>query len=1532
MASARRTPNNPTVRTYGGGTRQFTSLSTWEALTDNDLVTAQAGEILDCYADAASFDDRGALNGSTSDSTYYRLIRAAAGNGHNGTAGTGVTFNSTNGGASIIGLAESYAAAEDLVLTLTINSGGDLFCLSMATTGTNQRAVGCLAVNSTNSGAGTPSGFNLGRADTVAALCLARNNAGNGFAFAPGAGNSVTCYNCTAYKNTLVGFTITNGTITLRNCLAATNTGGDFAGSAGGSSTNNLATDTTAPGTRSVQSGVPAFVSAADNDVRLSTADVAAQNLGVALTADATFAFTDSIADGIMGGGAPGKPFGTWDIGFHEPAPTYPVGRIPLGASQSKTAIAAWSAQSNALVCAGETLLVGIAFDNATITSVSFGTQTLTSAREASNTAGAVVALWQLISATSDTTSINITWTGTVTAKAMFATVLRGVTSLGTARNTTSGGVATISTGSTTATTVAAGFIQALVAEEGANSANAVSWLQDITNSGQVQATSGGGAAGNMTIHEGWAYQTAKATRSAKLSSFTTADAAAVLAIYYASGAATVRPAPTSAAWTVPAPVMTLHAGIRRIPLGVSHNKTATSLWSALNNVRVCAGQMLLVGVTYDQSGGQYLSGVSFGSYALANALGFAGGDGVQADLWYLSETTISATSGVAINFSEDVTAAAMVGVAVPGIAPPTLTTGVAGAAATVLVAEIGAATSAPAFLWALAGTEAEGSAVAGVWSDTVSLPGLIDGTSGGAGDTNITLHEGYAVLRADHPSATAQFGQFSAADAVLVFAYFPQAGGAQTASPTAVSGLWATGTPAVSRGTVTMRPPAGSALWAPGTPIVRTQVAVTPAAGSALWAAGTPVVSRGTLQLAPAAGSALWALGTPAVTNVQAGATQVSAVAVSARWSVQTPQVRAINTLAPAAGSALWAAGAPAVRTGTRTLATTAQSALWTAGAPLVRGQNTLQPAAGSALWALDTPVVRRGAVTATPGAGSALWQAGTPRVQAFYQAAPGATSALWATGTPTVRRGALTVTPTAVSALWQAGSPLVQRGGVQAALPQAVSALLQPGTPTVQRGALTVRPAAVSALWAPGTPRARAIYVAAPIAGSALWTAGTPSVSRGAVPVTPAAVSALWAVGMPQILGRYQTAPAAVSALWTVGTPTVRRGTVTAHPAAVSALWTAGAPLVLQGGVQVVFPTAASALWQAGTPSIQQGTRTITPAAVSALWATGTPHVNTVRVVLPTAGSALWAAGTPTVARGAVQLTPAAVSALWTAGAPQVQRGAVTRTPAATSALWTAGTPQTRAIRTVQPAAVSALWAAGTPVVRITGTQRVTPTAGSALWQAGTPEIRTGATQIRPTALSALWAVSAGAVQARLTVLPPAGSALWATGTPQVQRGTVRLTPAAVGATWSAAAPTVARGRTSLTPGAVLATWTTPATVIALGGVVVQPAATSALWQPGTPFTRNTRTVILPDVLAGTWDAGSPLLSTFFRFADLERASLIVTLRVSGSLSGLLLLTSGAGDVALRTAASTTATLTTYGEARDVGLRTSATLAVTR
>lgn len=314
MPSARRTGTNENISTYGGGGRDYTALAVWEAATDVDLVTAAQSEVLECYDDAV-FDDNVTLQSATTSADYFRIIRPASGQKHNGTPNSGVRFNSTTD-VQLIFINENYSQVQDIVGTLTINSGNSriIFLLS----GERASAIGCIAVDGANSGAGIVRGFQANVGTAVIVDCISINNDGDGFFFAGDAADDSNTYNCTSVNSGGYGFNINgNATHTLKNCLASGNTTADFNGTAGGSSTNNASSDATAPGTSSRTSQTFTFADTGSDDYHLAASDAGAKGFGTDLSADSAYAFDDDIDQ---------ETISTWSIGADAQAVTAGTG------------------------------------------------------------------------------------------------------------------------------------------------------------------------------------------------------------------------------------------------------------------------------------------------------------------------------------------------------------------------------------------------------------------------------------------------------------------------------------------------------------------------------------------------------------------------------------------------------------------------------------------------------------------------------------------------------------------------------------------------------------------------------------------------------------------------------------------------------------------------------------------------------------------------------------------------------------------------------------------------------------------------------------------------------------------------------------------------------------------------------------------------------------------------------------------------------------------------------------------------------
>lgn len=305
MASSRITGTNENISTYGTVARDYTVLATWEAATDVDLVTATTSEVLECYADAAAYDDSVTIAGATTSATYFRIIRSASGEGHAGTPGSGVIFSTTSA-VDIFSLDEQYATLIDLVIIVQTNNAGSWGPVYVASGGNSTRILDCF-VKSTNSGAGTATGIFTEQTGTVIIVNTAAYACKSHGFYHSGTGTT-RYYNCAAVSNVASGFTLeATRPAVYMNCLAFGNvTGFTLSGTSTGSDFN-ASSDATAPGTTNYRSQSFTFVDAANNDWHLHRNDLGATFRGTSLAADATFPFDDDID---------GNTITNWNIGF----------------------------------------------------------------------------------------------------------------------------------------------------------------------------------------------------------------------------------------------------------------------------------------------------------------------------------------------------------------------------------------------------------------------------------------------------------------------------------------------------------------------------------------------------------------------------------------------------------------------------------------------------------------------------------------------------------------------------------------------------------------------------------------------------------------------------------------------------------------------------------------------------------------------------------------------------------------------------------------------------------------------------------------------------------------------------------------------------------------------------------------------------------------------------------------------------------------------------------------------------------------
>lgn len=297
MSSSRLLPLVYNVSTFGGVTRDYQSLAVWEAATDIDLVAANSGEVLDCYADAVSYNQTINMIGATTNSNYFRVLRAASGQEHNGLPSTGFRLE-FSGTLRTIRLGENFSSAYDVDVSMT--GTGNMSAIEISI-GDNCRVVGCIAkaVVATARGLGINT-ISAGKTYYIINnLCY--ENDDDGLRIDDGTGYF---YNNTLVDNGGYGFNAVAGTAHLKNCIAQGNSSGQINGALASNITN-------------VTSGV-AFQDASADNYLLALGDTAAKDQGTDLSTDANFPFDDDVLRNTRG--AP------WDVGMHEIQAAGPVG------------------------------------------------------------------------------------------------------------------------------------------------------------------------------------------------------------------------------------------------------------------------------------------------------------------------------------------------------------------------------------------------------------------------------------------------------------------------------------------------------------------------------------------------------------------------------------------------------------------------------------------------------------------------------------------------------------------------------------------------------------------------------------------------------------------------------------------------------------------------------------------------------------------------------------------------------------------------------------------------------------------------------------------------------------------------------------------------------------------------------------------------------------------------------------------------------------------------------------------------------
>ncbi len=128
-------------------TDDYATLTAWEAATDNDLVTAAAGEYAELQENISEAVTV-TIAGATTDATYYRKVYPVSGSGWNQSGDTaiyegmsGIKFSSSNNWGLAILLDEPYGRLEDMIVEKTGNNAS-----ALDIDGNNSTVTNCIAV------------------------------------------------------------------------------------------------------------------------------------------------------------------------------------------------------------------------------------------------------------------------------------------------------------------------------------------------------------------------------------------------------------------------------------------------------------------------------------------------------------------------------------------------------------------------------------------------------------------------------------------------------------------------------------------------------------------------------------------------------------------------------------------------------------------------------------------------------------------------------------------------------------------------------------------------------------------------------------------------------------------------------------------------------------------------------------------------------------------------------------------------------------------------------------------------------------------------------------------------------------------------------------------------------------------------------------------------------------------------------------------------------------------------------------------
>jgi len=309
-----------TIRASGG---DYTTLSSWEAAQQRDLVAADEIEIAECYNDWANgLEDAPFIDGWTTDDTHYIKIYTPASERHDGTAGTGFWLKGDTWQASLA-INDPYVIVEGLEITSNLSNAYNCIGIDVGGKTGWVKISHCLIHDAT---VWSPYGIYVKYIGTLYVWNNIIYNIDNG---SEGCGIRATSDNCNeayVYNNTVSdcydsGINTYGSVMVAKNNLVQNCGTSCFVGAYNSSSDYNASDDSSSTGGAHDRTNQTfTFVDEANDNFHLAPNDTGARNYGTDLSSDPNLAFSDDI-DGETRSG-------TWDIGADEEVPVEFVSTI----------------------------------------------------------------------------------------------------------------------------------------------------------------------------------------------------------------------------------------------------------------------------------------------------------------------------------------------------------------------------------------------------------------------------------------------------------------------------------------------------------------------------------------------------------------------------------------------------------------------------------------------------------------------------------------------------------------------------------------------------------------------------------------------------------------------------------------------------------------------------------------------------------------------------------------------------------------------------------------------------------------------------------------------------------------------------------------------------------------------------------------------------------------------------------------------------------------------------------------------------